>query len=510
MNVTVSGRRRLFARKSVEELQRNAASHGLKRSLGPLNLVLLGVGCILGAGIYVMPGNAAAHFAGPAVILSFILSGTACAFTALCYAELASTMPVSGSSYTYCYATMGEVCAWGLGWLLLFDYGLAAALLAVGLSSYFVSLAHSLGVVIPANMATPLVQAASDGSGLVANGGVNLVAALAIAIATVVLVLGVSLSAKVNNILVFIKIAVLVAVVAVGIGAIDPHNWSPFVPPNEGGFAYGWPGIMRGASILFFAYIGFETVSTAAAEARNPQKDMPIGIVGSLAVCTILYIVVAAVMTGIVPYRELGVADPIAVTVDRMGHPGFAVLAKLGALVGLSSVLLVNAYGQSRISFAMSNDGLLPPLFGRIHPRYQTPYLGTILFGAISAIGAAMLPLSLLGDLTSLGAGLAFSVVCIGVMWLRSTRPELSRPFRVPLGGIHIGKVWIGTVPVAGVILCWTMVAPVAIDIVSQARAGHYVPATILGVYALAGVLFYFGYSRQHSHLNRLASATSQ
>ena len=261
---------------------------------------------------------------------------------------------------------------------------------------------------------------------------------------------------------------------------------------------------------FIFAYIGFETVSTAAAEARNPQKDMPIGIVGSLAVCTILYIAVAAVMTGIVPYCELGVADPIAVTVDCMGHSGFAVLVKLGALVGLSSVLLVNAYGQSRIGFAMSNDGLPPPLFGRIHRRYQTPYLGTIVFGVISAIGAAMLPLSLLGDLTRLGAGRAFSVVCIGVMWLRSTRPELARPFRVPLGGIHIGKMWLGTVPVAGVVLCCTMAAPVVIDIVSQARAGHCVPATILGTYALAGALFYFGYSQRHSHRNELASGTAQ
>ena len=251
MNAPGNGWRRLFARKSVEELQRNAASHGLKRTLGPLNLVLLGVGCILGAGIYVMPGNAAAHFAGPAVILSFIFSGTACAFTALCYAELASTMPVSGSSYTNCYGTMSEACAWGLGWLLLFDYGLAAALLAVGLSSYLASLVHSLGFVIPATVATPFVQAASDGSELVVTGGVNLVAALAIAAVTVVLVMGVSLSAKVNNILVFIKIAVLIAVIAVGLGAIDTHNWSPFVPPNEGGFTYGWPGIMRGASILY-------------------------------------------------------------------------------------------------------------------------------------------------------------------------------------------------------------------------------------------------------------------
>lgn len=498
-----SGTGRLLARKSLSTLQREAGQQGLRRSLGPLNLILLGIGCILGAGIYVMPGNAAAHFAGPAVMLSFIISGSACALTALCYAELSSTIPVAGSAYTYCYAAMGEVFAWSIGWLLILEYGMAAATLAVGFSGYFVSLTRDLGIVIPASLATPLIQALPSGHGttFLFTGSFNLIAALAIAVVTVVLTAGISTSAAVNNFLVTVKVAVLMGFIAIGIGAVDTANWVPFIPPNEGGFTYGWPGVMRAASILFFAYLGFETVSTAAAEARNPARDLPIGILGSLIACTVIYIIVAAVLTGVVPYRELGVPDPIAIAVDRMGHPGFAVLVKVGALMGLSSVLLVNAYGQSRVTFAMSRDGLLPPLFSQLHPRFQTPHLGTILLGAIAAVAAAFLPLSLLGDLVSIGIGLAFMVVALSVMWLRTTQPELHRPFRVPFGGFHVGRYWIGYIPVGAMLLCLTMIVPVIADLIRQALLGHPAPILFLAGYALTGVIVYFGYSMSRSKL---------
>jgi APA family basic amino acid/polyamine antiporter len=501
---------RCLARRSIESLQADARTSGLPRTLSAFNLVLLGIGCIVGAGIYVLPGLAAAHFAGPAVMLSFLLAGAACALAALCYAELASTMPVSGSAYAYCYAAIGEVFAWSLGCLLLFEYGIAAALLAVGFSGYFGSLLRDFGITIPAALSTPLVQAdiMNGGTLLRVSASINLVAALAIAAVTGVLVRGVQASALVNNILVLLKITVLGGLVVVGASAIDPHNWVPLVPPNEGGFAFGWQGVVRAASILFFAYIGFETVSTAAAEARNPQRDLPVGILGSLAACTLIYIVVAAVLTGIVPYRELGVPDPIALAIDRLGMPVLATLVKVGALSGLTSVLLVNAFGQSRVGFAMSRDGLLPPLFSRLGLRVKTPTAGIVVFGVVSAAGAALLPLSLLGDLTSIGTSLAFATVCLTVLWLRNTRPELERPFRVPLGGFRIGGVWIGWVPLGGILLCLGMATPVAIDVIGQALRGQVLPLSILAGYGTVCAVIYFTYALRNSTLQR-AAATS-
>jgi APA family basic amino acid/polyamine antiporter len=490
--------KRAFRRKSVERLQHDAANSGLRKALGPWNLLLLGIGCILGAGIYVMPGIAAAHYAGPAVLVSFMIAGAACAFTALCYAELAATMPVSGSAYTYAYASVGEVFAWSLGWLMLLEYGFAAASLAVGFSGYLASLLRDFGIVIPSVLSTAMFTAQAGG-GLIMTHGANLVAALAILVVTLVLTRGVTHSALVNNILVAVKLVVLMGFIVVGVGAINPHNWTPFVPPSEGGFTYGWAGVMRGSSILFFAYIGFETVSTAASETRNPQRDLPIGILGSLAVCTVLYIIVAAILTGVVPYRELAVPDPIAVAVDRMGHPALATLVKIGALMGLSSVLLVNGYGQTRIAFAMSRDGLLPAAFSRLHSRFHTPVFGTVLLGVMFAVVAALLPLSLLSDLISIGVGLAFSIVAISLMWLRSTRPDLPRAFRVPFGGMRIGKIWVGVVPIMAVVLCWAMILPVAIDIFGQAGRGRLAPALILGGYAVVGAIIYLTYGLRAS-----------
>jgi APA family basic amino acid/polyamine antiporter len=510
-NDSTRGLGRCLQRRSIESLQADARTSGLPRTLSAFNLVLLGIGCIVGAGIYVLPGFAAAHFAGPGVMISFLLAGAACAMAALCYAELASTMPVSGSAYAYCYAAIGEIFAWSLGCLLLFEYGIAAALLAVGFSGYLGSLLRDFGIVIPAALSTPLVQAelVPGGTLLHLGSSVNLVAALAIAAVTIVLVRGVTASALVNNVLVLLKITVLGSLVAVGVSAVDPGHWVPLIPPNEGGFAFGWQGVVRAASILFFAYIGFETVSTAAAEARNPQRDLPIGILGSLAACTVIYIVVAAVLTGIVPYRELGVPDPIALAIDRLDMPVLATLVKVGALAGLSSVLLVNAFGQSRVGFAMSRDGLLPPVFSRLGAKVPTPAAGIVVFGIVSALGAALLPLSLLGDLTSIGTSLAFATVCLTVLWLRNTRPELERPFRVPLGGFHVGRAWIGWVPLTGIVLCLGMTTPVAIDVVGQALRGQVLPLLILAGYAAACAIVYFNYALPNSTLHRAAASAA-
>ena len=469
-----------FARKAVEDLQADAASHGLRRALGPWHLLLFGIGCILGAGIYVLPGTAAANFAGPAVMVSFVLAGTACALTALCYAELASTMPVSGSSYSYCYASLGEVFAWGLGWILMLEYTLASSTLAVGFSSYLSSLLRSFGVVLPAYLATPLVGSPGPFS-------LNVVAVLAIAAVTAVLCAGVRQSAGVNAFLVVVKVTVIALVITVGAGAVETE------------FSFGWPGVLRAASILFFAYLGFETVSTAASEARNPQRDLPIGILGALIVCTVLYLAVAAVLTGVVPYRELGVADPVALAVDRMGRPGIAVFVKVGALMGLASVLLINAYGQSRITFQMSRDGMLPRLFGHVHERFRTPHRGIVLLGGVSAVCAAFFPIQMLADLVSLGAGLAFATVCFCTMWLRSTRPDLPRPFRVPLGGFRIGNFWVGLIPATALVLCFAMILPVLIDVGFQAASGRPLMAVFLGLYVLAGAALYAVYGRRNA-----------
>jgi APA family basic amino acid/polyamine antiporter len=463
--------------------------------------VLLGVGCIVGAGIYVLPGVAAANYAGPAVVLSFLLAGAACCMTALCYAELASAMPVSGSAYAYSYVAVGRGFAFAIGWLLLFEYGVAAALLAVGFSGYCASLLGEFALRLPSQLTTPLIRAAARPGGfdLSVGGSINLVAASAVAVVTAVLTRGMSTSALVNNVLVLIKVAILATLVSVGIGHIDTANWRPFVPANQGGFAYGWQGVLRAAAMIFFAYVGFETVSTAAAEARNPARDLPIGIIGSLLACTLIYILVAAVLTGIAPYTALGVPDPIAVAVDRLGMPALATAVKFGALAGLSSVLLVNAYGQSRVSFAMARDGLLPPLFGRLSATAHTPAAGVIALGAIAVVCAALLPLSLLSDLTSLGVTFSFGVVCFTVSWLRNERPDLPRPFRVPLGGFRVRGRWIGYVPLVGMLLCLTMAIPVVLDILLQAGRGQLLPLLILAVYAALGFVWYRGYGRRHA-----------
>ena len=555
MSVAAPGGNRLFIKKSIDQIQREATNHHLKRTLGPLNLVFLGIGCIIGAGIYVMTGNAAANYAGPSVLLSFIIAGAACGFAGLCYAELASTMPVAGSAYTYSYATMGELVAWIMGWLLVLEYGVAAATVAVGWSGYVSSFLKDFGVIIPAEFAHSMVQSTADSTGHLIfslSSNFNLVATAGILLVTGLLVLGVSESAKVNNVIVFIKVGVLIAFIAMGVGFIHPENWTPFIPPNQGGFVYGVQGIFRAASVIFFAYVGFEAVSTAAAESKNPSRDMPIGILGSLLVCTIIYMAVAAVLTGIVSYKELGVPEPIAVAVDRMGMPWFSFLIKVGAVAGLSSVMLILTYGQTRVFYSMARDGLLPKAFAVIHPKFRTPWIGTIVLGGLIAIASSLLPITILGDLVSLGTAFAFGIVCLTVMFLRTTRADLHRPFRVPLGGAFVsararvgitvllsfvglaifrflmqsqwtdygaaivlivaaywlskswrdqGKYWLGTAPMLGILFAAIMAVPLIEDIITKALADDPIPAIILGSYLVLGALIYLFYGLPNSRL---------
>ncbi|MFT4075469.1 MAG: amino acid permease [Asticcacaulis sp.] len=494
-------------KKSIDAVRRHHQTSGLHRTLNAFQLTLIGIGCIVGAGIYVMVGTAAANYAGPAVILSFFVAAFACAMVCLCYAELASVLPASGASYTYAYAVLGEGAAWLAGWMLMFEFTLAGSALASGFSGYLVSLLRDFGVFVPEAISrSHLVAVQSEnGSGLnlITTGHYDLVAVAALLVAVAVLVRGIKQSAAINALLVLIKAGVLVAFILAGAGHIDTHNWTPFVPANEGGFHFGAPGILRAASILFFAYLGFEAVATAASEAKSPQRDVPIGILGSLGASTILYAAVALVMTGLVPFRQLGVPDPIAVAVSAIGMPLFSVLIKIGALAGLGSVLLVNTYAQSRVFHAIARDGLLPQVFVRLHARFKTPVLATCTVALASALGAALLPISVLADLVSLGTICIFSVVAISVMSLRTSAPELERPFRVPLGGWRVRGVWIGTVPILALLSCLLMATPVLIDIVTKAQAGQWIPAAVLGLYLLCGFAIYAFYGVRHSHLRQ-------
>lgn len=513
---------RYFIKKSVERIQAEGQTQTLKRTLGKWNLISLGIGCIIGAGIFVMTGTAAANHAGPALMISFIFTGVACAFVGLCYAELASVLPISGSAYTYTYATLGEALAWVMGWLLLLEYGVAAATVAVGWGGYLVSFLGNLGIHIPiewstatgtvmiqiadgswkalsAPLATDLMKSGIDVDTLPHVTGIfNLPAFLGISMVSALLVVGVSESAKVNNIIVFIKMAVVILFIGIGAFYVNPDNWHPFIPENTGPGHYGWDGIFRAASIIFFAYVGFEAVSTAAQEAKNPQKDMPFGILGSLVVCTLLYIGVSAVLTGIVPYTELGVADPMAVAVDKVGLGWFSYLIKVGAITGLSSVMLVLLYGQTRIFYTMSRDGLLPDAFCKVHPRFRTPHINTIVVGVMVAIAAGCTPITLLGDLVSLGTLLAFMMVCFSVLYLRKKQPQLHRPFRTP---------WVPVVPVMGMLTCGYLIYSIFF---ANDMSGHIVLTDsgdevlhYTGPYLLCGVLIYLFYGQRKSCLYR-------
>lgn len=489
---------RMFARKSIAQVQRETETSELKRTLGKWNLLLLGVGCIIGAGIFVRTGSAAALHAGPAVLLSFVVAGIVCAFAGLCYAELSSTLPVSGSAYTYGYTTLGEFVAWTMGVLLLLEYGLAASVVAVGWGGYVVSLLADFGIRIPAQLTGPAgYTLMRDGAPVLVNGQTvttifNLPAFLiCIALATL-LVRGVSESAKVNNIIVGVKVSVLVAFIVVGglivlsnFSELVATNWTPFVPENQGDGKFGVDGIMRAASIVFFAYIGFEAVSTAGQEAKDPKRDMPFGIIGSLVVCTVIYMLVAAIMTLLVPYASLNVPDPVAVVVDAFG-PTWSWLAKIikiGAIIGLTSVVLVLMYGQTRIFYTMARDGLLPGVFAKVHPKFKTPYVNTMLVGVITAIAAGFFDINVLGDMTSVGTLAAFAIVCLSVIYLRRTAPDLPRGFSVPLYPV---------VPILGIASCVYLINSVPWDVLK-----------FFLWYLLGGVVLYFVYGMHNSNLQK-------
>lgn len=454
----------------------------LKRTLTARHLVLLGVGAVIGAGIFVLTGQAAAAHAGPAIMLSFVLAGFACALAGLCYAEFSALLPVSGSAYSYSYATLGEFVAWFIGWCLVLEYLFASSTVAVGWSSYLISfITGTLGLPFPAALAQAPID--WNGTHFVRTGGLlNLPAIAIVAAVSGLCYVGITQSARANAVVVAIKITVIAAFIGFGIQYVDPANWTPFIPEAQGPGRFGFDGVTRAAAIVFFAYIGFDAVSTAAGEAKNPQRDMPIGILGSLALCTVIYIAVCAVLTGMTHYSLLGTAKPVVSAIEP--YPALAWLktaTEIGAIAGLSSVILVMLMAQPRIFYSMSRDGLLPPLFGKVHPKFQTPYVSTVIVGVLACLLAGLMPLNVLGELVSMGTLLAFATVCAGVLVLRYTRPKLVRPFRVPLA----------------IVICPLGVAA-CLYLFWQPFIEHW---KIFVGWTVLGLLVYFGYGYRHSKL---------
>ncbi|MDI2112163.1 APC family permease [Commensalibacter nepenthis] len=499
-------------RKSLEQITKEADSHNLHRCLGPWRLTTIGVGATVGAGIFVMTGTAAANFAGPAVVLSFIIAAIACLFTALSYGELSSTIPVAGSAYSYAYTSLGEKFAWAVGWLLLLEYGISAVSVASGFSSYSVSLLQDLHINLPSFIHHPMFQPSPEGynKGIIIVKSMDLVGAMCVMMASIALLFGVSESTTINGIIVTIKVGILILFIAIGFFYINPMNLTPFIPESTGAMNFGTTGIFRAASTTFFAYIGFEVVSTAASEAKNPQKDVPFGIVASLGISTLIYIGVAIVLVGVVPYKQLNVSDPLAIATNYINIPFLTWTLKISAVIGLCSVMLALLYGQTRIFFIMAKDGLLPPAFCGLHPRYKTPWRGTLILGVCVSIATAFLPIDIISDLVSLGTASAFIIVCFTVIWQRNAHPDLPRPFEVPLGGFYLREIWIGYIPMLGIISCIAMIIPLLIDMVSSIFHHNPIPMILLISYAVVGFFGYYGYGRKHSVIGKQHQSPNQ
>ena len=463
----------LFATKPIARILRESegGEHQLKRTLGPVNLVALGIGAIIGAGLFALTPQAAHDNAGPAVVFSFLVAALGCAFAGMCYSEFATMIPIAGSAYTYAYATMGELLAWIIGWELVLEYAVGAATVSVSWSKYLVRLLGTFGITFPASLA----------KGPFEGGIVNLPAIFAICLVSMVLIAGISESAKLNGFIVALKVAIVLLVIALGLGYVNHANHVPFVPPNTGEFGhFGWSGVMRAAGVIFFAYIGFDAVSTAAQETKNPKRDMPIGIIGSLIVCTLLYIAFSYVLTGIVNYKDMS-DTAIYEALHAIGYDWLGTGVVIGILAGYTSVILVMLLGQSRVFYSMSRDGLLPKMFCEIHPKFQTPWRSNLLFMVFVSLFSGFVPLSSLGDMVSIGTLLAFVLVCGGIIVMRKTHPHLPRPYRTPL---------VPLVPILGIVVCFAMMY--SLDKWTWIR---------LVVWLAIGLTIYFSWSRYRSHL---------
>lgn len=478
----------LFRKKDITSLLQDSFQEkgGLKRTLTTGHLIALGIGAIIGTGIFVLTGTAAANYAGPALTISFIISALGCAMAGLCYAEFASMIPVAGSAYSYSYSTLGEFFAWFIGWDLILEYLFTAGTVAVGWSGYFVSFLDDFGIHIPQNLRmAPFDHTSADGW-FTTGSVINFPAMFIVAVMSVLLIRGISQSATLNNIIVVVKVVVILLFIGFGLSYIDTSNWSPYIPQNTGEFGhFGWSGIFRGAAVIFFAYIGFDAVSTTAQEAKNPQKDMPKGILISLLICTILYIAVTAVLTGIAHYSELSVPAPIALAIDKAGDDlhWLRLPVKIGAIAGLSSVILVMMLAQSRIFYTISRDGLLPEFFSKVHTRFNTPHNSTIVTSIAVGLIAGLLPINILGELVSIGTLMAFTLVCISIVILRKTRPDVNRPFKTP---------WVPLVPILGALICLSQMVALPLDTWLR-----------LIVWMLIGFVIYFAYGIKHSKLNK-------
>lgn len=484
----------LFRKKTIvsDPLSSDAENGGFKRTLSATNLVILGVGATIGTGIFVLTGTAAANYAGPALTISFFISALGCLFAGLCYAEFASMIPVAGSAYVYSYSTLGEFIAWLIGWDLILEYLFLAGTVAVGWSVYMVSFLDGIGLSVPQLISESPIGFNTQDGWFLTGSVVNFPAMFIVAIMSVLLVLGIKQSVKLNNLIVIIKVIVILLFIVFGIAYVSTDNWVPYVPQEQSSGHFGWLGVLRGAGVIFFAYTGFDTVSTAAQEAVNPQKDMPKGILYSLLICMILYVAVTAVLTGIVHYSELDNPAPIAYAIDKVGQglSWLAPLVKIGVIAGLSSVVLVIMLGQSRIFYAMSRDGLLPKLFSGVHKKYGTPYNSSLITGCSSALIAGLLPINILGELVSIGTLLAFVIVCISIVVLRKTNPSIERPFRTPL---------VPLVPILGAGICLVQMLSLPLDTWLR-----------LIVWMVIGFVIYFSYGIKHSKLNNRSSLLEQ